>query len=109
MTCGATLEGGGQVTRLTQILKAWEVVSHQQLDKSFFGTLPRLFGLFLALAFFQTFFSAFLEAFSGLQATSAFLRSFQGFRGFGLFVFSEASCSFPLSIDFFCSQSKESK
>jgi hypothetical protein len=64
---------------------------------------------FFGFGLFSDLFSAFLEAFSGLQATSAFLRSFQGFRGFGLFVFSEASCSFPLSIDFFCSQSKESK
>jgi hypothetical protein len=64
----------------------------------------------LALAFFQTFFSAFWEAFSGLQATSAFLRPFQGFRGFGLFVFFEASCGFPLSIDFvFCSELKGRK
>jgi hypothetical protein len=67
----------------------------QQLDKSFFGTLPGLFGLFSDLFF------AYLEAFLGLQVTSAFLRPFQGFRGFGLFVFSGASCGFPLSIDFF--------
>jgi hypothetical protein len=73
---------------------------HQQLDKSFFGSLPGLFGLFLASAFFQTFFSASLDAFWGLQTTSAFLRGFQGFRGFGLFAFSVASWGFSFLIDF---------
>jgi hypothetical protein len=53
----------------------------------------------LASAFVQTFFSAFLEAF--FQTTLAFLRPFQGFRGFGLFIFSEAFRGFVLSIDFF--------
>jgi hypothetical protein len=59
----------------------------------------------LASAFFQTFFSASLDTFWGLQMTLAFLRGFQGFRGFGLFAFSVASCGFSFLIDF-CSHSK---
>jgi hypothetical protein len=42
------------------------------------------------LAFFQTFFPLLWELL-GLQKMSAFLWPFQGFRGFGLFTFSEAS------------------
>jgi hypothetical protein len=81
----ASRPSGGTVQQYSKLLL------DQQLDKSFFGTLPGLFGLFFA----------YLEAFLGLQVTSAFLRPFQGFCGFGLFVFSGASCGFPLSIDFF--------
>jgi hypothetical protein len=70
------------------------------LTSPFFGSLPGPFGLFLASAFFQTFFYTSLDTFWGLQTTSAFLRGFQGFRGFGLFAFSVASRGFSFFIDF---------
>jgi hypothetical protein len=48
---------------------------------SFSKGFPELFGLFVASAFFEGFFSAFFCAFSGLQVTSPFLGLFQ-FRAF---------------------------
>jgi hypothetical protein len=59
---------------------------HQQLDKSFFGSLPGLFGLFSASAFFQTFFSAFMGAFWGFKRRRPF---------YGLFRASAASAFSP--------------
>jgi hypothetical protein len=60
------------------------------LTSPFLGAYQGFLAFFWLWPFFRPFFPLLWELL-GLQKMSAFLWPFQGFRGFGLFAFSEAS------------------